>query len=51
MKCDISLVFFENKFVPLAANLKKKQKKEIQKKHTKKHEAFIIFDCFSRHIC
>ncbi len=47
MKCDISLVFFENKFVPLAANLKKNTKK----RHTKKHEAFIIFDCFSRHIC
>ena len=46
MKCDISLVFFENKFVPLAANLKKNKKR-----HTKKHEAFIIFDCFSRHIC
>ena len=47
MKCDISLVFFENKVVPLAANLKKKQKKDIQKKH----EAFTIFDRISRHIC
>lgn len=31
MKCDISLVFFENKVVTLAANLTKKQKKDIQK--------------------
>lgn len=47
MKCFILRVFFENKFVPLAANLKKNTKK----RHTKKHEAFTIFDCFSRHIC
>ena len=46
MKCDISLVFFENKVVTLAANLKK-----TKKRHTKKHEAFTIFDCISRHIC
>lgn len=31
MKCDISLVFFENKVVTLAANLKKNKKKTYKK--------------------
>lgn len=35
MKCDISLVFFENKFVPLAANLKKNKKKKYKKTYKK----------------
>ena len=35
MKCDISLVFFENKFVPLAANLKKTKKRNTKKTYKK----------------